>query len=95
MAIFVFIAAIGLIGAMLADNSFAPPFGAAVGALAGIASLLYARFKDNVRNYTMYVKGGLPGGYVKQDSRFVLIYVMAIMGAISAFIWQLLFFVLK
>jgi hypothetical protein len=98
MTIFVIIAAVGLIGAILAGNSFAPPFGSAIGILAGVSFSVYEHFKSgnkSAKTDIICIRNGVPGGYTKQNSKVVVIVSLAVMGAVSAFAWQILFLLLR
>jgi hypothetical protein len=98
MAILTIITAIGLIGAILASNSFAPPFGSAIGILAGVSFSVYEHFKSgnkSAKTDVVYIRNGVLGGYTKQNSKVVIIVGFALMGAVSAFAWQALFLLLR
>jgi len=98
MALLAIIAAVGLIGAILAGNSFAPPFGSAIGILAGVSFSIYDHFKpgnESAKTDIVYIRNGVPGGYTKQNSKVVVIIGLAVMGAVSAFAWQILFLILR
>jgi len=88
----ILITTVGLIGALLAGKSFAPPIGGALGALVGIALSIHASSSSSSqgKHFSVYVKTSPYGGPVKQDSRFVTTFIIAIIGGISAFLWQML-----
>jgi hypothetical protein len=73
---FILIAAIALIGVLLDGESFAPPIGGALGALAGFTLSISSGLSNpsSGKKDFVYVKTSPYGGPVKQVSRVVTVF---------------------
>lgn len=85
---------IGFIVALVAGRSPAPPYGGAVGALIGIGVAVYQTMNTpksmRKRQFTIWLRSGVPGGYRRDDSRTFFVFMMALACGVSAGICQLI-----
>jgi len=88
------IAGIGLLGTYIAGDQFSPPVGGAFGFLIGLFLSIWQTLhtpKELRNRIFITYSGGRYRSAFQHDTRFTITLMLAILCAISSFIWQIIF----